>query len=195
MSSPTQKQLEAMSAQPASGKGMQRIKKKVFANVVSDRAILDAMVSVGGAGKAAASYLGISHRVLLNRIKKNMWLQEQLEVINEDRLDFAESKLLQLIGEGNVHATLFYLKTIGKQRGYTEDKPDISVNTNVAVAVVPGLLKSDEWAELSKQYQNEKQMEVQRQLLELDSSILEPIVEANLEEDSQEATVVELFKA
>ena len=196
MASPTNKQLEAMSAQPASGKGMQRIKKKVFANVVSDRDILNAMIAVGGSGRAASNYLGISHRSLLNRIRKNDWLRSELEVITEDRLDFAESKLLQLIGEGNPHAIMFFLKTIGKDRGYTEQKPEIAVNTNVAVAVVPGLLKSDEWAALSKQYQNEKQMEVQRQLRELDANIIEPIVEATLEEqESQEATVVELFKA
>jgi hypothetical protein len=131
----------------------------------------------------------------LNRIGKNDWLRSVVEVITEDRLDFAESKLLQLMGEGNPNAIMFFLKTIGKDRGYTEQKPEIAVNTNVAVAVVPGLLKSDEWAALSKQYQNEKQMEVQRQLRELDANIIEPIVEANLEEESQEATVVELFKA
>lgn len=193
MSSPTNKQLEALSAQPASGKGLQRIKKKIFANTVSDRDILNAMVSVGGSGRAASNYLGIPHRSLLNRIKKNMWLQEQLEVITEDRLDFAESKLLQLIGEGNPHAIMFFLKTIGKDRGYTEQKPEIAVNTNVAVAVVPGLLKSEEWAELSKQYQQEKQMEVQRQLRELDANIIEPLLEENLKEER--ATVVELFKA
>jgi hypothetical protein len=150
------------------------------------------MVSVGGVGRAAATYLGIPHRVLLNRIKKNPWLQDQLEVITEDRLDFAESKLLQLISEGNVHATLFYLRTIGRQRGYTEHTQEIAVNTNVAVAVVPGLLDSKDWAALSQKYQAEKELEVHRQLRELEHQPAQRIEEPV---DDADFTVVELFKA
>ena len=35
-------------------------------------------------------------------------------------LDFAESQLHKQIQEGNTTATIFYLKTQGKQRGYVE---------------------------------------------------------------------------
>jgi hypothetical protein len=65
----------------------------------------------------------------------------------------------------------------------------------VAVAVVPGLLKSDEWAALSKQYQQEKQMEVQRQLRELDANTIEQTAEVNMaNEEDESIKVVELFK-
>jgi len=33
---------------------------------------------------------------------------------------FAESELMKLIKEGNVAATIFFLKTQGKKRGYVE---------------------------------------------------------------------------
>lgn len=192
MASPTQKALATLATQPVASRQQKQIKKKVFANVVNDRQILDAMVAVGGVGKAAASYLGIPHRALLNRIKKNPWLQSELEVVREDRLDFAESKLMQLISEGNVNAITFYLRTVGKDRGFTEQKQDIAVNTNVAVAVVPGLLDPGEWATLSKKYQEEKDLEVHRQLREMEDRV---VVEHEVTEiNESEYKVVELFR-
>ena len=38
----------------------------------------------------------------------------------EDTLDFVESKLMKAIDDGNVTAMIFFLKTRGKSRGYSE---------------------------------------------------------------------------
>ena len=54
------------------------------------------------------------------------WLNEDEAFANEVKdieniaLDFAESQLHTQIGEGNTSATIFYLKTKGKKRGYIE---------------------------------------------------------------------------
>lgn len=54
------------------------------------------------------------------------WLQSDLnykkevESIQEITLDFAESQLHKQINEGNTSATIFFLKTKGKKRGYIE---------------------------------------------------------------------------
>jgi hypothetical protein len=46
--------------------------------------------------------------------------KKQIESIQEITLDFAESQLHKQINEGNTSATIFYLKTKGKKRGYIE---------------------------------------------------------------------------
>ena len=44
----------------------------------------------------------------------------QVKDIENIALDFAESQLHQQIGNNNTTATIFYLKTKGKKRGYIE---------------------------------------------------------------------------
>ena len=46
--------------------------------------------------------------------------------INEQQLDFAESTLFQQMKAGNTTATIFFLKTKGRKRGYVE-KHDVEV--------------------------------------------------------------------
>jgi len=46
--------------------------------------------------------------------------KSRVQDIQEALLDFAESQLLKQIREGNITAIIFYLKTRGKSRGYTE---------------------------------------------------------------------------
>ena len=54
------------------------------------------------------------------------WLKEDemfsmaVQEIENIALDFAESQLHKQIGDGNTSATIFYLKTKGKKRGYIE---------------------------------------------------------------------------
>lgn len=54
------------------------------------------------------------------------WMQEdenyrkRIESIRDVSLDFAESKLLERIDQGDTTATIFFLKTQGRKRGYSE---------------------------------------------------------------------------
>jgi len=73
------------------------------------------------------------------------WLNEDEEFakavkdIENIALDFGESQLHKQIGDGNTSATIFFLKTKGKRRGYIErseldlssgDEP-IKINVNI----------------------------------------------------------------
>lgn len=80
------------------------------------------------------SKMGILTQVLeseeckITRFEFNQWMQqdaefaEEINSINERRLDFAENSLFKQIQEGNTNATVAYLKMLGKHRGYA-DKP------------------------------------------------------------------------
>ena len=53
-------------------------------------------------------------------MERNPELREVKEEATGKMLDFAEAKLYQHIADDNLQATVFYLKTRGKHRGYVE---------------------------------------------------------------------------
>ena len=65
-------------------------------------------------------------RANLSRAQHYFWLNEDTEykkAVNELQdisLDFAETSLLNQIKDKNTSATIFYLKTKGRNRGYVE---------------------------------------------------------------------------
>lgn len=68
----------------------------------------------------AAKRVGCSYNTLKSYINKYKTLQSALHEINENRLDFTESKLLKKIDNDDLTAIIFYLKCKGKSRGYVE---------------------------------------------------------------------------
>lgn len=62
----------------------------------------------------------------VSRSQYYIWMREDPEFadavkdIENITYDFVESQLYRQIQENNVHATMFFLKTRGKHRGYTE---------------------------------------------------------------------------
>ncbi len=46
--------------------------------------------------------------------------KKEVELVREDLLDFAESKLWEKIVSGNLTAIIFYLKCQGQRRGYID---------------------------------------------------------------------------
>ena len=53
-------------------------------------------------------------------LKDDEEFKKQVDDISNITLDFAESQLHKQIMDGNTTATIFYLKTKGKNRGYVE---------------------------------------------------------------------------
>ena len=80
--------------------------------------------------KALHKSLGVvSHAceaVGINRTTHYRWLEDdeeyrkEVESVQEFQLDFVESKLFENIGNNDTTATIFYLKTRGRKRGYIE---------------------------------------------------------------------------
>lgn len=83
-------------------------------------AMLSALRSSLGIVTRAAEMVGIDRRTHYRWLQDDEEYARAVEELQEVALDFAESKLHKLIDDGNATATLFYLKTKGKQRGYME---------------------------------------------------------------------------
>jgi hypothetical protein len=62
--------------------------------------------------------------------------KSEVDDIAEKAIDFAESKLLESIKNGSDTATIFYLKTKGKKRGYVErSETELSGKTEQIIRV------------------------------------------------------------
>lgn len=71
----------------------------------------------------------IERKTYYNWLNSNTEFKQQVEDAQEALIDYAETKLQQNIMEGNLTATIFYLKTKGKHRGYVEtQEQNINVN-------------------------------------------------------------------
>lgn len=86
----------------------------------SKLAMLDALEKTLGVVTSAAKIVGI------DRTTHYIWLEHDEDYkravtdIENVAIDFAESHLHKQIKKGNTPATVFYLKTKGKKRGYVE---------------------------------------------------------------------------
>lgn len=69
---------------------------------------------------AVARSLGVSREAIYKQIRKYKTLQGALDTARETMLDNAETALYDQALEGNTTALIFFLKTQGKSRGYTE---------------------------------------------------------------------------
>lgn len=69
---------------------------------------------------ATCAALKIDRKTFYKRRDKFKCLADRLEEIDESLLDFAESKLMEHIQDGDVTSLIFYLKTKGRRRGYVE---------------------------------------------------------------------------
>lgn len=80
----------------------------------------------GGVIAVAAQKLGIARRTLYSWITEDTDLQEALREIRDEVLDLAEGQLLNAIREGSERSIHFYLRTVGRERGYG-DKVDATL--------------------------------------------------------------------
>lgn len=98
-----------------------RIKKHRFL-----AALKDSLGIITSACQAA----GIGRTMYYQWIKEDEEFAQAVKEVEETQIDFVEGKLLQNIRDNKEVSTLFYLKTKGKARGYTE-KSEVEVSGNV----------------------------------------------------------------
>jgi hypothetical protein len=96
--------------------------------------LLSALESSMGVVATACETLDISRTNHYKWMKESPEYKENYDDLSNKALDYAETKLMEMIGKGNTAAVIFFLKTKGKDRGYVErqevkvqqDTPDLS---------------------------------------------------------------------
>jgi len=84
------------------------------------KAVIDALEKTLGVVTTACKQVGIGRTQFYEWLKTDEEFRKQVEDIQNVALDYAESQLHKQIGDGSTAATIFYLKTKGKNRGYVE---------------------------------------------------------------------------
>ena len=90
-----------------------------------EEAILNAYGNISVASKS----LGASRSNVYAWIK-DYDLKDVIQKGRDKAIDFAENKLMKKINEGDTACLIFFLKTQGRKRGYTE-KQEIDINANM----------------------------------------------------------------
>ena len=83
-------------------------------------ALIKALESSLGVVTTACKAVGVSRDTHYRWLKEDPGYATAVHDITEVAVDFAETHLHKLIQEGNPAATIFFLKTKGKRRGYVE---------------------------------------------------------------------------
>jgi len=84
------------------------------------KAMLEALEKSLGVVTTACETVGISRSSYYNWYKEDQEFAKQVDELQLVALDFVESQLFKQIREGSTAATIFYLKTKGRSRGYIE---------------------------------------------------------------------------
>lgn len=84
------------------------------------KAVLEALEKSLGVVTTACKQVGIGRTIFYEWLKTDEEFKKAVTELENVALDFAESQLHSQIGKGNSTATIFYLKTKGKRRGYIE---------------------------------------------------------------------------
>lgn len=87
---------------------------------VKKNAFLAIMERTLGNITASCKEIGIERSTYYRWLEKDAKFKQAVDDLSEMSVDFAESQLKKQIKDGDTTATIFYLKTKGKHRGYSE---------------------------------------------------------------------------
>jgi hypoxanthine phosphoribosyltransferase len=108
-------------------------------------AMLKALQATLGVISAACDLTGIARTTFYTWIKEDPEFKAAYEAMNNEALDFVESKLFERIRAGSDLLIKFFLSTKGKERGYVErhEVKNLDPITEVKVTIIPGKNRTD----------------------------------------------------
>ena len=106
---------------------------------ITKKAMLEALEKSLGIVTSACKSVDISRETHYRWLREDAEYKAAVEALSDVALDFAESQLHKQIKDGNSTATIFFLKTKGKKRGYVERQElDVSTGKMFQVEVLGG---------------------------------------------------------
>ena len=109
------------------------------------KALLEALEKSLGVVTTACKLVGVTRTTFYQYVKDDPEFAEAVKDIDDVTIDFAESQLHKQIKDGNTTATIFYLKTKGKKRGYVEKTEiDFSTDNNEEIPIIKWVKSEDD---------------------------------------------------
>lgn len=96
--------------------------------------------AAGGIICVACESTGISRSTYYDWYNRDESFRRKVEEVMEAQIDYVESKLMNLINAGDTTATIFYLKSKGKNRGWNErlnQQPKPIIAQPVVIEAIP----------------------------------------------------------
>jgi|TARA_A100001201_G_scaffold110316_1_gene94355 hypothetical protein len=90
-----------------------------MAHRISNQKLEELIVQHKGFVTRICKSAGISRQAFYSRLENHPKLKRKLDESRDEIIDFAESKLIELINEKHYPSIRFYLETQGKDKGYT----------------------------------------------------------------------------
>ena len=97
---------------------------------IHKKAMLEALEKTLGIVSSAAKIAGIARQYHYEWLKEDEEYAKAVEELSNISLDFGESQLHKRMKDGSDAAIIFFLKTKGRKRGYTE-RSEIEMNGNL----------------------------------------------------------------
>ena len=105
---------------------------------IKKESILKALERSLGVVSVACANADIPRSTFYKWCREDKEFEKAVRDIDNIALDFVESQLHSQIKDGNTSATIFFLKTKGKKRGYIE-RSEVSLSTDdrISIELVP----------------------------------------------------------
>lgn len=99
---------------------LQRKKKPGERVHYTEKEIIRAIKKANGFLTLAAKSLNVTYKCVWERKNKSKKIQRVLDAIRQQRLDFAESKLIENVGDKKEQSIFYILNNLGGKRGYRQ---------------------------------------------------------------------------
>tara|TARA_Y100000389_G_scaffold198811_1_gene235999 strand:- start:7 stop:363 length:357 start_codon:yes stop_codon:yes gene_type:complete len=108
------------------------------------KALIDALEKSLGVVTTACKIVGVDRGTFYNYLKDDEDFANKVQEIENVTLDFVESQLHKQIKENSTAATIFFLKTRGKKRGYIERQEIEHSGNPIVINLGPGTKPEEE---------------------------------------------------